>query len=63
MSSEMVHYEVFSGERSGKPEENNDSASITSDTECCGWALLLHPTVTSLDGARGSYAPRALSVC
>lgn len=29
MSSEMVHYEVFSGESTEKPEKNNDSASIT----------------------------------
>lgn len=62
MSSEMVHYEVFSGERSEKPEKNNDSASITSDTESYIWALISDPIVTSLDATWGSCALGILSV-
>lgn len=42
MSSEMVHYKVFSGERSQKPGKNNDSADLTSSRE-----LFVSPTFPS----------------
>lgn len=51
MSSEMVHYEVFYGERPEKPGKNNDSASIIWYRKLFG-VLLSHPMVTSLDALR-----------